>query len=258
MRRVLRNGNLQPYAFKPRDSLSARGLACSNHPFPVMALWRGRLGSSRLTFALMILTILSICVCSEIGTARAAIVCADDVIPSGMAVTATGTAASCAGACRAREIEPVCGPIMKICAGQPVPKGYALDSITTMPACRCLGASDDGYVIRYTGNDDQTVSPYRETDPEQSPYSEDDPGQTGYAYGNPPFGNLLCTENWSASRPYHDLPGGSQAYGSASQSYGAGPQLYDNLPSTGPRGGLAAPDNPQWTGQQSDPFRVGQ
>ena len=64
-----------------------------------------------------------------------------------------GTAPSCDGSCRAREIKPVCGLVMKICAGQPIPKGYTLDSITSMPGCQCLGFDDDAYVIRYTGPD---------------------------------------------------------------------------------------------------------
>ncbi|MHB8381112.1 MAG: hypothetical protein ACYDC3_02055 [Candidatus Binataceae bacterium] len=37
---------------------------------------------------------------------------------------------------------------MVICAHQPVPEGYALDSVTTSPDCRCLGDEDNAYVIR--------------------------------------------------------------------------------------------------------------
>ncbi len=37
---------------------------------------------------------------------------------------------------------------MIICAQQPVPKGYVLDSITTSPSCRCLGDEDNAYAIR--------------------------------------------------------------------------------------------------------------
>jgi hypothetical protein len=120
--------------------------------------------------------------------ARAEVLCADDIVPAGMAVTATGTAASCAGACRAREVEPACGPVMKICAGQPVPAGYVLDSITTMPACQCLGSQDNAYVIRYPSVAQSQLFPY----------------------GNPPFGNVLCVTG----------PGGPQA--SASEPFRVG------------------------------------
>src|SRR5271166_5862897 len=102
--------------------------------------------------------------CSWISrSASAEIVCADDLAPEGMAVTTTGTSPSCAGSCRARELNPVCGPLMKICASQPVPKGYVLDSITTTPACACLGEEDNAYVIRYVGAEDGADLP-RESD----------------------------------------------------------------------------------------------
>jgi hypothetical protein len=81
--------------------------------------------------------------------ARAAeIVCAEDIAPSDMVVTATGTSSVCHGSCRARKLELVRGPIMIICAQQPVPQGYVLDSITTSPACSCLGDEDNAYAIR--------------------------------------------------------------------------------------------------------------
>jgi len=80
------------------------------------------------------------------------IICADDIVPEGMAVTATGTAATCAGACRARETQSVYGAVMKICAAQPIPKGYVLDSVTSMPSCQCLGMEDNAYVIRFVGS----------------------------------------------------------------------------------------------------------
>jgi hypothetical protein len=120
------------------------------------------------------------------NAARAEVLCADDIVPAGMAITATGTAASCAGACRAREVAPVCGPVMKICAGQPVPAGYVLDSITTMPACQCLGSQDNAYVIRYPS------------------VAQSHP----FPYGDPPFGNVLCATG----------PGGPTAYGNSSQA----------------------------------------
>src|ERR1700747_1377249 len=86
----------------------------------------------------------------------AEVICADDVAPEGMIITATGTAASCAGACRAREMKPACGPVIKICAGQPIPKGYILESITTTPACECVGSDDNAYIIRYVGTRNET------------------------------------------------------------------------------------------------------
>ncbi|MGH7838522.1 MAG: hypothetical protein ACREQC_11970, partial [Candidatus Binataceae bacterium] len=95
------------------------------------------------------------CLWSLPPRARADVLCADDTVPDGVAITATGTATSCAGACRARRTEPVCGAVVKICAGQPIPRGYILDSITSMPACACLAAEDNAYVIRYVGARDE-------------------------------------------------------------------------------------------------------
>jgi hypothetical protein len=37
---------------------------------------------------------------------------------------------------------------MIVCANQPLPSGYSLDSITTTPDCLCLGDEDNAYVIR--------------------------------------------------------------------------------------------------------------
>jgi hypothetical protein len=79
---------------------------------------------------------------------NALIICAGNVPPEGMTITATGTAATCAGACRARSVEPVEGPVMVICAGQPIPKYYETESTTTTAACNCIGEEDNAYVIR--------------------------------------------------------------------------------------------------------------
>jgi hypothetical protein len=75
-------------------------------------------------------------------------VCSEDVAPPGMVVTWTGNANVCRGPCRARALQRVIGPIMVICAHQPVPKDYTIDSVTTTPNCSCLGDEDNAYVIR--------------------------------------------------------------------------------------------------------------
>ena len=208
--------------------------------------------------------------CCVTGPALAELVCADDLLPEGMVVTATGTSPSCAGSCRAREMKPVCGPVMKICASQPIPKGYVLDSITTTPGCQCVGAEDNAYVIRYVGIQDEPGLSF-ETDPSaDNRYQHGDDssgdfrtqGSTGflekerYPYGDPPFGNVLCATRSAPPQPY-----GSPALPSPPQVRG-GMQLPDS--------GFQLPDNgtsspwslspPSWNSndQQSEPFRVGQ
>src|SRR5262249_54015446 len=79
---------------------------------------------------------------------QALIICSEDVIPQDMVVTATGTSPVCRGSCRARRMEPVRGSIMIICANQPLPKDYSLDSVTSTPDCQCLGNEDNAYVIK--------------------------------------------------------------------------------------------------------------
>lgn len=79
---------------------------------------------------------------------NALIVCAGDVPPDEMVITASGTSVTCAGSCRSRQIEPVEGPVMVICAGQPIPKFYETQSVTTIPACNCIADQDNAYVIR--------------------------------------------------------------------------------------------------------------
>src|SRR5208283_1182994 len=73
-------------------------------------------------FALASLLAVSLLILAKPARVSAEVLCADDIVPLGMAVTATGTAPSCDGSCRAREIKPVCGLVMKICAGQPMPR----------------------------------------------------------------------------------------------------------------------------------------
>jgi hypothetical protein len=34
--------------------------------------------------------------------------------------------------------------------GQPIPDGYELENLTSVPACDCVGAQDNAYVIRET------------------------------------------------------------------------------------------------------------
>jgi hypothetical protein len=75
-------------------------------------------------------------------------ICAGNVPPEDMVITATGTSSNCAGSCRARTVEPVQGPVMVICADQPIPKYYETESTTTTPACNCIGDEDNAYVIR--------------------------------------------------------------------------------------------------------------
>jgi hypothetical protein len=219
------------------------------------------------TFAIT-LAALALCGWWSVQSAPAETVCADDLAPEGMAVTTTGTSPSCAGSCRARELNPVCGPLMKICASQPIPKGYVLDSITTTPACACLGEEDNAYVIRYVGAEDGADLP-RESDSylsgEPDVYSDDqyqdqdqtpgdfsDQGPTRiskkerYPYGNPPFGNVLCAEA-SMQQPYASVPPSTspQARDFAIPSSPSQPQ---------PENGTVSP--PSWN--QIEPFRVGQ
>lgn len=79
---------------------------------------------------------------------NALIICAGDVPPDDMVITATGTSVTCAGSCRSRQIEPVDGPVMVICADQAIPKFYETQSVTTVPACNCIADQDNAYVIR--------------------------------------------------------------------------------------------------------------
>lgn len=231
----------------------------------------------KLTGVVAVLALLGWCF---IRPALAEIVCADDLLPDGMAVTATGTAPTCAGSCRARETKPVCGPIMKICAGQPIPKGYVLDSITTTPGCECLGEQDNAYVIRYAGTQDDSsfssdADPYSSDEyQDQDNLNQNDDDSSGgfgsqassgfkykerYPYGDPPFGNVLCV-----SRPMRSEPYNNPSSSNPSQLRGFQP----------PQNGLQFPGNSSeqpgyeasspWsmpeplTGQDNEPFRVGQ
>lgn len=225
-----------------------------------------RIGRSALAVLAVALVLCGWCLS---GPALAEIICADDLLPEGMAVTATGTSPSCAGSCRAREMKPVCGAVMKICASEPIPKGYVLDSITTTPGCQCVGAEDNAYVIRYVGIQDEPGLSF-ETDPSASDrYQHGDgsfgdfssQGPTGflererYPYGDPPFGNVLCATKSMQAQPYGNPPLASPPQARGLQLPDSGFQLPDN--------GASSPwsvSPPSWNSndQQSEPFRVGQ
>ena len=74
-------------------------------------------------------------------------ICAGDVPPDGMVIVATGTSPLCGGSCRTRILKPLGGNILVICANQAIPEAYTLESVTTSPACRCLGSEDNAYII---------------------------------------------------------------------------------------------------------------
>jgi hypothetical protein len=79
---------------------------------------------------------------------RAQVICSGNIPPEGTVITATGTAAICGGGCRARRYQPAEGSTMVICAEQPIPRNYQLESVTSSPACECLGDQDNAYVVR--------------------------------------------------------------------------------------------------------------
>lgn len=82
------------------------------------------------------------------GAAGTATICDGYEPPPGTVITASGTAPSCEGLCRAREIEPVHGAVMTICAGQRIPNGYQVVATESTAACECLGHNENAYVIR--------------------------------------------------------------------------------------------------------------
>jgi hypothetical protein len=77
-------------------------------------------------------------------------ICAGNIPPDGMVITATGTSDSCPRLCRARDTQPAQLSITVICAGQAIPDGYELENLTSVPACDGVGAQDNAYVIRET------------------------------------------------------------------------------------------------------------
>jgi hypothetical protein len=207
---------------------------------------------------------LAICTGCVARPVCAEILCADDIVPEGMAITATGTGASCDGACRARRTQAVCGPVMKICAGQPIPRGYVVDSVTSVPACRCLGPEENAYVIRYVGTRDETSlfpdsgspadTPYvdsvdRDQDQDQATVSR----ERRYPYGNPPFGNLLC--GTSAMEPNSNSTSTLPSQLNSANPNGTQPS-FEGAPMPAPPSSSYYP--PSWNSRQNEPFRVGQ
>ena len=95
-----------------------------------MSLIQSRFRDAALATVLAILIVIP----ANPSSVAAEILCADDLVPLGMAVTATGTAPTSDGSCRAKEIKPACGLVMKICDGQPIPDGYTIDSVTRRAA----------------------------------------------------------------------------------------------------------------------------
>ncbi len=207
--------------------------------------------------------VLAVCIMASARRVCAEIVCADDIVPEGMAVTATGTSSSCAGACRARKTQAVCGPVMKICAGQPVPKGYVVDSVTTVPACQCLSPEDNAYVIRYVGPGQQAdLLNESESAIDNSPYvdSQDHDrasSQVRYPYGDPPFGNLLCATSPMGPGPYSNSPSNlSSQFNNTNPNGQQVPSGGQPLqPASQPYWGY---QQPSWNYAPSEPFRVGQ
>jgi hypothetical protein len=183
-------------------------------------------------FAKLLLLMSIVGACTE-AHAWSEVVCAGDIPPEGLVVTATGTAPSCNGACRARRIQPVFGEIMKICADQPIPKGYVLDGITTTPACRCLGNDENAYIIKrkpldYGYDYDQTLMPPQSPMPMAGQTAPSGVPPSSYPY---PYPN----QNQNQASPY-----ANQQYGPASAAppgypnnvspYGYGPAPMGNYP----------------------------
>lgn len=105
---------------------------------------KGHMGKKLRSIAAA-LALLSLLVATPGG---AQVICSGDLPPEGTAITATGTSTICGGACRARKFSTVQGSTMIICAQQPIPTNYTLQSVTTSPSCNCLGDQDNAYVIR--------------------------------------------------------------------------------------------------------------
>lgn len=106
-------------------------------------------------------------------------ICAGNVPPEGMVIASTGNSVICGGSCRSRQVIPIKGAIMVICAQQPIPKDYEIQSVTTSPSCMCLGDDDNAFVIRAANGTLPTPLP-------QSEFPSQFPGQ----YPNqPPTGN---------------------------------------------------------------------
>ncbi|MGH8012173.1 MAG: hypothetical protein ACREQ4_06730 [Candidatus Binataceae bacterium] len=187
--------------------------------------------------------------------------CAGNVTPAGMVITATGTSPSCSGSCQARRLAPACGLIMKICADQPIPKGYQLDGITSTPACDCLGREDNAYVIKYQFEDadGEEADPLREEPGDPSEISAQERAAINDPYGYPPFGNTLCLEQRRqqehlppfeemGQRQFPQSGGGMPPNQNPQQRY---PQQFQSLQQ--PNRSYTPPDT-----YDTEPFRIGQ
>jgi hypothetical protein len=154
--------------------------------------------------------------------------------------------------------------VMKICAGQPIPRGYTLDSVTSMPGCQCLGYEDDAYIIRYVGPDGPA-----EFLADKNPSPLENENQNGRRM---PFGNPLCmTSNaqaWLGGNAGNFSPYGAPGYPmSPYQMPSAGPfvqapagvpggsAVMPGMPYGGGMGGYPPPANNQ---PDQEPFRIGQ
>jgi hypothetical protein len=189
------------------------------------------------------------------------IMCAGNVAPPGMVITATGTAPSCSGSCQARKLTPACGVVLKICAGQPVPKGYEIDGVTSTPACDCLGREDNAYVIRYQFKDadGEEADPLREQPADPTEMSAEERSAINDPYGYPPFGNTLCLEqerqrgefSHSYGMPQQQLPPSGQMQQNPGGAQFPYPQQYQ--PQQQPYRTYVPPDE-----YNVEPFRVGQ
>jgi hypothetical protein len=96
-------------------------------------------------------------------------ICAGNTPPEGMIITETGNSPICGGSCRSRQIERVHGGIMVICAQQPLPHNYEIQSVTSNPACSCLGDEDNAYVIRAKNGTLPTPTPLPQLGPQMFP-----------------------------------------------------------------------------------------
>jgi hypothetical protein len=112
------------------------------------------------------------------------IVCSEDIVPNDMIVTATGTSPACRGSCRARKVAPVRGLVMIVCANQPIPERYVLDSVTTTPDCVCLGDEDNAYVIKLNQSHENDEEVFPTATPIPSPGTEASPKLPDFRTGD--------------------------------------------------------------------------
>lgn len=165
-------------------------------------------------------------------------------------------------------------PVIKICAGQPIPKGYVLESLTTTPACECVGSDDNAYVIRYVGTRNEAELPGEDSffvnDASQPDATESEDQMFDYSanpdaarllrkerhpYGDPPFGNLLCAN--VPMQPQSQPNGIQPPFPFPGQSRGTN-QGNVQIPNGAAGPWSSSPPQSDWNDQQNEPFRVGQ